>query len=261
MNYIFLFIPIFLIGCQSVHQPNPPQPAPTSKPIKENKKDGPPAMISKVASIDVKPEILPLSRYGNPAEYRVDGQSYEVMTSAKDYSAEGLASWYGTKFHTKLTSSGEVYDLNAMTAAHKTLPLPTYVSVTNLNNGKKIIVKVNDRGPFHKDRLIDLSYGAARKLGFVEAGTAPVKVEVVHIKDQVVASARYYLQVGAFSKENYARELSTRLKKLTSTPIFIEKKHDYFLVKAGPLASKSLSDKLKDAFKKQGFERVISLLQ
>lgn len=112
-------------------------------------------------------------------EYEVDGVTYHVMDSAANYVEEGIASWYGPDFQGKRTSSGETYDMYAMTAAHKTLPLPTYVEVTNLQNGEVVVVRVNDRGPFHPDRIIDLSYMAALKLGIVGSGTARVRVRAL----------------------------------------------------------------------------------
>lgn len=118
----------------------------------------------------------PKSRYGNPSSYVVLGRRYHVLDSAHGYIEQGVASWYGTKFHGKRTSSGETYDMHKMTAAHKSLPLPTYARVTNLENGRQTVVRVNDRGPFHGDRLIDLSYAAAIKLGLEHSGTARVEV-------------------------------------------------------------------------------------
>ena len=113
------------------------------------------------------PRVEARSRYGNPASYVVFGKTYHVMDDARarGFEQRGLASWYGTKFHGRRTSSGEPYDMYAMTAAHKELPLPTYVEVENLVNGRTVIVRVNDRGPFHEGRIIDLSYAAALKLG------------------------------------------------------------------------------------------------
>jgi rare lipoprotein A len=125
------------------------------------------------------PEKEPRSPYGNPPEYEVRGITYHVLKSAKGYDQEGVASWYGPEFQGKRTSSGEPYDMYAMTAAHKTLPIPTYVEVTNLENGQKVVVRVNDRGPFQKNRLIDLSYIAALKLGMLGAGTARVRVRAL----------------------------------------------------------------------------------
>ncbi|HKJ03845.1 MAG TPA: septal ring lytic transglycosylase RlpA family protein [Longimicrobiales bacterium] len=128
---------------------------------------------------DAVPREEPLSRYGNPGEYEVFGETYRVLDSSEGYVAEGLASWYGEEFQGKRTSSGETYDMYLMTAAHRTLPIPTYVEVTNLENGRVVVVRVNDRGPFHPDRVIDLSYVAARKLGIVGAGTARVRVRAL----------------------------------------------------------------------------------
>lgn len=121
----------------------------------------------------------PKTRSGNPSSYKVLGKWYKVMPSACGYSEVGLASWYGPGFHGKRTSSGERYDMHAMTAAHKTLPIPARVRVTNLDNGKSLILRVNDRGPFHKGRIIDLSKTAAKKLGVLAKGTARVRVTVV----------------------------------------------------------------------------------
>lgn len=114
-----------------------------------------------------------------PRNYRVHGQTYHVLNTAYGYHARGLASWYGRSFQSKRTSSGERYNMYALTAAHRTLPLHTYLHVKNLNNGRSIIVKINDRGPFHSNRIIDLSYGAALKLGLFPKGTALVEVKAV----------------------------------------------------------------------------------
>ncbi|MDZ7662029.1 septal ring lytic transglycosylase RlpA family protein [Thiohalophilus sp.] len=199
---------------------------------------------------DAVPRVEPRSRYGNPDSYVVRGKRYYVKTSSQGYVERGLASWYGKKFHGHRTSSGETYDMYAMTAAHKTLPLPTYAEVTNLDNGKKIIVKINDRGPFHAQRIIDLSYAAARKLEMTGKGTAPVQVRALdprrpaqptRVKSEA-GSSRYiaarmgrlpaetnnnaqpataqpagdendtiFIQVGAFSSRDNAEQLRTRL--------------------------------------------------
>ena len=136
-----------------------------------------PIDLSKIA--EPVPREEPRSRYGNPQTYSVNGRQYRTLGSAKGYRERGLASWYGTKFHGQRTSSGEIYDMHQFTAAHKTLPLPTYVQVTNLANNRSITVKVNDRGPFHDERIIDLSYVAAMKLGLIETGTATVEVKTI----------------------------------------------------------------------------------
>lgn len=147
-----------------------------------HERDGPPSSATTVdpdALPAVVPRNEPLSRYGNPASYEVFGQTYYVMDSAEGYAEEGVASWYGTKFHGRRTSSGEPYNMFAMTAAHTALPLPTYVRVTHLDNGRSIVVKVNDRGPFVDNRIIDLSYAAAKKIDMHEEGTARVRVEAL----------------------------------------------------------------------------------
>lgn len=119
------------------------------------------------------------SKYGNPPYYEVNGRLYHTLSSSVGYVERGIASWYGTKFHGRRTSSGEPYDLYGVTAAHKTLPLPSYVLVTNLSNGRNLVVRVNDRGPFHDERIIDLSYAAAGKLGVLPTGTALVEVRAI----------------------------------------------------------------------------------
>lgn len=142
--------------------------------------DGPPKFYVDETKIpNAKPKPEKLSKYGNMRSYVVFGRRYYVMRSSRNYSAVGVASWYGTMFHARNTSSGEPYNMLAMTAAHKSLPLPTYVEVVNLKNRRKVIVKVNDRGPFRSNRLIDLSYVAAKKLGMLGKGTAPVRVTAI----------------------------------------------------------------------------------
>lgn len=128
---------------------------------------------------DLVPKNEPKSRGGNPKSYVVLGKRYHVMQSSRGYHERGIASWYGRKFHGRKTSNGETYNMYAMSAAHKTLPIPTYLHVTNLRNGRSTVVRVNDRGPFHENRIIDLSYAAASKLGIVETGTGLVEVKVI----------------------------------------------------------------------------------
>ena len=157
-----------LAGCfTSRHEPEPlPPPAPTT----------PPPVATPPTVPDAVPKVEPLSRYGNPPYYEVFGKRYYVLSSSVDYLERGVASWYGPGFHEVRTSSGETYDMYAMTAAHKTLPLPAYVRVTNLENGRSVVVRVNDRGPFVGNRVIDLSYTAAARLDMLRNGTAMVEV-------------------------------------------------------------------------------------
>lgn len=188
---------------------------------------------------DAEPRDEPRSRYGNPETYEVFGRRYKVMKSAKGHVERGRASWYGPGFHAERTSSGEPYDMYAMTAAHKTLPIPAYVRVTNLENGRSVVVRVNDRGPFVDDRIIDLSYTAAWKLDMLRAGTAKVEIRVLEPGRRappppVVAAAATpqpapappppvapvvaapnsgrMLQAGAFGSRANAEALATRLR-------------------------------------------------
>jgi rare lipoprotein A len=125
------------------------------------------------------PRIEPRSTRGNPPTYEVFGKRYTLLATAEGYKERGVASWYGPDFHTRPTSSGEPYDMYAMTAAHKTLPIPVYAKVTNLSNGRSVIVRINDRGPFHAGRVIDLSYAAAYRLGIIGVGSGEVEVEAI----------------------------------------------------------------------------------
>ncbi|MEO8458981.1 MAG: septal ring lytic transglycosylase RlpA family protein [Dokdonella sp.] len=142
--------------------------------------DSAPAVPLDVAKLaEPVPKIEPRARYGNKSPYTVLGHSYEVLLSARGYVERGIASWYGNKFHGYMTSSLETYDMNQFSAAHKTLPLPSYARVTNLDNGKSVIVRINDRGPFHDNRLIDLSYAAAVRIGVWPKGTGLVEVRAI----------------------------------------------------------------------------------
>jgi len=171
---VLLLAMMLLSGCSLL--PRGPEPLPPpSKPVADV-----PAPPRDLASIpDPVPRPEPRSRYGNPEKYEVFGKTYRVQRSARGHVERGLASWYGPGFHAERTSSGEPYDMYAMTAAHKTLPIPVYVRVTNLRNGRAVTVRVNERGPFVGDRIIDLSYSAAYKLDMLREGTAPVEIRVI----------------------------------------------------------------------------------
>lgn len=165
-----------------------------------------------------QPRAEPRARYGNHSPYTVLGRSYSVLPTASGYRERGIASWYGSKFHGRLTSSGEPFDMYKVSAAHKSLPLPSWVEVTNLDNGRSLVVRVNDRGPFKEGRIIDLSYAAAVKLGVLESGTAPVEVRALDLgaaSDMVAhvpAALPVDLQAGAFSKRESAERLADRLR-------------------------------------------------
>ena len=171
---------LLVASCTSSRAPEPVvQPADSlSGPLDYSRphRDGAPWWDVDVSRI---PDAVPMPHNGRykSTSYSVLGKTYYPMNDARSYRATGTASWYGTKFHGQATANGEAYDLYGMTAAHKTLPLPSYVRVTNLENGKSVILRVNDRGPFYSDRIIDLSFAAAKKLGYAESGTARVQVE------------------------------------------------------------------------------------
>ena len=212
---------LVIVGCAS-------QPLRVPEP-----RDGPPAHTpADLANLpDPVPRKEPKSARGNPRSYTVFGKTYRVMDSASGYQATGLASWYGSKFHGRATSSGEPFDMFTLTAAHRSLPLPTYLRVTNLRNGRSTVVRVNDRGPFHADRLIDLSYAGAVKLGFASHGTARVRVEVIeHAPD-------FFLQAGAFADLTAADALKEALGTLTGAPAYVVRvsKDTLFRVRLGPV--------------------------
>jgi len=179
-----------LAGCAHHPAPKPPSPtgttAPAAPPPKSGSRysqdrdsipNGPPPDVSKIP--EPVPKAEPRAQYGNKSPYSVLGESYRVLPEAKGYVERGIASWYGNKFHGFTTSTFEKYDMYAYSAAHKTLPLPSYAQVTNLENGRTVIVRVNDRGPFVQNRIIDLSYVAAVKLGVWPKGTAMVEVRAI----------------------------------------------------------------------------------
>ena len=192
---------------------------------------------------DAVPKDEPLARYGNHSPYTVLGKTYTVLPTSKGYHERGIASWYGRKFHGRRTSSGELYDMHLATAAHKSLPLPTYAEVTNLDNGRKMIVKINDRGPFHDDRIIDLSYAAAIKLGVDKTGTARIDVRAIDVKTPRQASVKVadgtFLQVGAFSKRKNAEELAGKMMAAQLKPVSVQKSRGLYKVWIGPYASEA----------------------
>ncbi len=176
------------------------------------------------------PQVEPMCKYGNMSSYEVDGETYHVLKSCEGYDQRGIASWYGTKFQGHRTSCGEPYTLYGMTAASKVLPLPTYVQVTNLKNGKQCIVKVNDRGPFHENRIIDLSFVAAKKLGIYPAGTGLVEVKAINPNNPsavlnsptiLPSHPQIYLQIGAFANKSNADNLALTIRSYTDAPINI----------------------------------------
>lgn len=237
--------------------------------------DGAPAGDIDVAAIpDAVPRIEPRSRSGNPPNYVVNGRRYHLLDTAVGYRERGIASWYGTKFHGRRTSSGEPYDMYAMTAAHKSLPLPAYVRVTNLQNRRTTIVRVNDRGPFHPNRIIDLSYAAAKKLGIAANGTGLVEVEAITPGHPPAAPLQVtpaaptasastgtrpglYLQVGAFVSRHNAERLQMRLAQSNLGRVYIQPTNAgdqaVYRVRLGPIGNVERADQLAETLTGLGY--------
>jgi len=256
--YTLLALTLVLAGCS------------TSSSRYNYKHDSAPDQDIDVSKIpDAIPRHESRSKYGNPDSYVVNGRRYHVMDSADGYVERGIASWYGKKFHGHRTSSGESYNMYAMTAAHKQLPLPAYVRVTNLENQRSVVVRVNDRGPFHASRIIDLSYAAAKKLGISARGTGLVEVRAIRAGGkQPVASKsvarsepqqtefQLYLQVGAFASRQNAEQLQQKLRThFTQLNVHsgYNAENNIYRVRIGPLASVAEADRLADALSRQGF--------
>lgn len=219
------------------------------------------------------PRQEPRSRYGNPESYSVLGRTYRVLDSADGFVERGIASWYGNKFHGKRTSSGEAYDMYAMTAAHKTLPIPVHVRVTNLDNGKSIVVRVNDRGPFKDGRIIDLSYAAAHKLEMTGAGTARVEIRALtgadgrrdrgdgdaSSADSSAADGPFYVQIASFRSEDSADEVAAQVQPLVGYPVKVYEGEGpdgaVYRVRVGPLSKREYAEKVSEHLQDKGYER------
>jgi rare lipoprotein A len=235
--------------------------------------DGPPAgarspLPPERERADAVPRVEPPSNRGNPESYVVLGKRYFVLPSNQGYVERGIASWYGVKFHGRSTSNGERYDMYAMSAAHKTLRLPVYARVTNLRNGKQVTVRINDRGPFHDNRIIDMSYAAAQKLEMTGEGTALVEVEVVGSDGEVAkdtASARgwqdqshlanrIYVQVGAFAQRDNAERLLEKLQqaRFDNAQIQQEQNRPLHRVRIGPLSTVPAMDQAVERLERMG---------
>jgi rare lipoprotein A len=222
---------------------------------------------------DAVPVAVKPSKYGNPDKYTVMGKTYYVKDSSDGFRQKGIASWYGSKFHGRRTSSGEEYSMYSMTAAHKTLPIPVYVEVTNIDNGRVGIVKVNDRGPFHEGRIIDLSYAAATRLGVAQTGTANVKIRVVtpetgkqrqggdvSVKSSTAESDKLYVQVAAFSTEKSAIQ---HLEKLQGEGFFdvrlyleTKKGKTIYRVRIGPLPTEHVAKNVLAQLKEKNHQNL-----
>jgi rare lipoprotein A len=238
---------LLLAACATVSRRPPPAPPPSPPPAP------PPGGVESVP--DAVPRLEPRSAHGNPPFYDVLGRRYFVLASADGYFERGVASWYGPTFHGGNTSSGEPYNMYAMTAAHKTLPLPTYARVTNLRNGRSIVVRINDRGPFVANRVIDLSYTAATKLDMIREGTTLVEVQALTpgAPDQLTRTVEapppsLYVQAGAFADERNAQHLLERLHGAGLASAFVlsplEGRSGLYRVRLGPVASVAEFDAL-----------------
>lgn len=205
---------------------------------------------------NVTPRYEPYSRGGNK-DYRVRGIDYKVFSDITEFSESGYASWYGNKFHGHLTSNGERYDMFAMSAAHKNLPLPSYVQVTNLENNKQIIVRVNDRGPFHEGRIIDLSYAAANKLDIIKSGTAKVAIKLIHVeKDQSepkndFLNGYFYVQYLVTSQHEKAKALGKSLSEKYQVKTQSIKYKSNYRLQLGPLNSEEEAQTLLKKLKRE----------
>ena len=234
----------------------------------------------RVATRDAEPRDEPYSTRGNPDNYTVLGRRYTVLASNAGFRERGIASWYGTKFHGRPTSSGEPYDMYKMTAAHKSLRLPTYVRVKNLDNGKSVVVRVNDRGPFVDGRIIDLSYAAAHKIEMTGKGTVPVEIEVVGSEDTRTAArkstsvrnlaagsmpnARWgenvFVQVGAFRDADNAEVIGARLRRAGLSAIS-QSAGGWTRVRVGPLASADEFDSVRERLHELGFQETTMVVK
>ncbi|MCL9773252.1 septal ring lytic transglycosylase RlpA family protein [Vibrio methylphosphonaticus] len=204
-----------------------------------------------------QPKYEPYSMGGNK-DYKLRGQRYSIVKDAQGFTEKGQASWYGKKFHGHLTSNGEVYDMYSMSAAHKTLPIPSYVKVTNTDNGKETIVRVNDRGPFHEGRIIDLSYAAAKKLDVIKTGTANVQIEVITVdkptgKHQLDKHPKYGIQVVASPHKDRITKLSNELSNTLSVETFLSPVKNNYRLMLGPFSDYKDTHETLEQVQKLGY--------
>ncbi|HTE41253.1 MAG TPA: septal ring lytic transglycosylase RlpA family protein [Steroidobacteraceae bacterium] len=241
-----------LVGCMSQPPREPSSPAPTIPDTVPT--HIPPPDIGGIP--DAVPQAVVRSRLGNPAFYEVFGKRYFVLPTSEGFIERGRASWYGPGFHKERTATGDPYDMYSMTAAHKTLPLPCYARVTNLSNGRSVIVYINDRGPFKEGRIVDLSYTAAAKLDMLKAGTAAVELQVISIGSQIAAKASMFVQAGAFGTEANALRLADTLRNsgYPQTAVRSERQNSRILyrVRIGPVANAEEYDRVVARLKSLG---------
>jgi len=240
---LFIFFSLLITACSSGRYDMRHDSAPLRKPTLLEQLD------AQVVQVD---KSTAASR-----AYTVRGKRYYPMMSEKSYQATGVASWYGRKFHGHLTSNGEVYDMFDMTAAHKTLPLPSFVEVTNVDNGKTAIVKVNDRGPFHDNRLIDLSYSAAYKLGIYQSGTGNVKIKALLPSDSKIPET--YIQVLAASNLINVQSLAATLSKRYKLNNKISQVNGIYRLHLGPIKDQSQAQDVLNSLKQNSHKQAFLL--
>ncbi|MCP5160997.1 MAG: septal ring lytic transglycosylase RlpA family protein [Hahellaceae bacterium] len=249
-----LLISLWLAGCSSVSF------IPASR-YSLSQDVGPEGEFDASTLPDAVPRYELPSRSGNKSPYVVWGKTYEILPDITGYREEGVASWYGVKFHGHATASGEPYNMYALTAAHKSLPLPSYVRVTNLENGLSTVVKVNDRGPFHEGRIIDLSYAAATKLGYSNKGTARVALEAIVVPPpQVALATEATLPASALESTPVSPVLSNaqpqRPEKLSGEKLpTLLAGYGYF-IQVGAFAVRDSADRMVAALLVNGLEKV-----
>lgn len=285
VNYSYLILVCLLFtGCSS---------QPSRYALKND--SGPDHDVDHKSVANAVPRTEEKSRGGNN-NYQVNGKNYRVLNSSVGYKQRGIASWYGKKFHGHRTSNGEIYDMYKMSAAHRSLPLPTFVRVTHLKNGKSVILRVNDRGPFHSNRLIDLSYIAAKKLGITETGTGVVEIEAIdpvqylamknsqhtatgHRKNKTYLKNRalsknsssgskldyqVYIQVGAFSQQQNADSLQDRISGLSlpySSKVEFDSRQKLYKVKLGPFANVDAADTVSETLSRHQIHRAYIVVE
>ena len=254
---LYLMVILAVIdACSSVSPPQVENPNAGRYSIMQDRAPERSIDINNIPEVVIEPVVRTIA--GNRSPYAVLGKSYFVLPSEEGYSERGIASWYGEKFHGHKTSNGEVFDMYQVSAAHKSLPIPSFLRVTNLDNNRSIIVRVNDRGPFHDNRIIDLSYAAALKLGYADIGTARVQLDAIiteelssglefrgNIEPRALPSVsrifkNQYLQIAALSNQASAVRLLAKLEKMMDRPVFINPIKDstgktLYRVRIGPV--------------------------
>ncbi|MEZ9282807.1 hypothetical protein BCU85_08915 [Vibrio lentus] len=217
----------------------------------------PDAPISVEHLEDAHPQYEPYSLGGN-TDYTLRGEDYKIVKKTEGFTEKGKASWYGKKFHGHLTSNGEIYDMYSMSAAHKTLPIPSYVKVTNTDNNKTTIVRINDRGPFHEGRIIDLSYAAAYKLDVLRTGTANVEIEVITVAmptdaNKKAALPQFIIQVATSPHEDRTEKLAKDLGEKLAVATFLQPNDDNYRLMLGPFHDYALTQEKLEQVKLMGY--------